>query len=104
MENFNYILILKILGLAWFLTKCDPLVDALELISFIINLIIPKWKIKPLIFQVFDTIFLILQCWACTSFWTGWLMGGIWYGIGCYILVYIYLITGLNKWDTIKLQ
>lgn len=63
----SVLIILKILGLSWFIVRFDPIKWIFELLpnkirnNFIVNV-----------------LFTLLNCLKCTSFWLGLIFGGIW--------------------------
>lgn len=79
----NYIEILKILGLAFIITKFEP-------INWLLDLVRPKNKYIRIITS---TIQLALTCMPCASFWIGLFGYGIWHGILSYFISYLWTKT-----------
>ncbi len=87
------LLILKIIGLSFVITKFTPLVWVIEAIQMNI-------KNKVLSFLV-NIISLLTSCLPCCSFWTGILLGGFWTGVLSYVIAYVYTHSKLSSWDKI---
>lgn len=73
------IIILKVLGLAFIITRFEPIQWVFEVLN--------KRFSKNIIFQM---VYLLLSCLKCASFWIGLMMGGIWVAIFCFIVAFIY--------------
>jgi len=83
----NIILILKILGLSYIVSKFTPL---RQFINFI-GLLIKKRNPSPLNILIFESVEELLTCWKCLSLWIGIIFGGLWIGIISSILaLFIY--------------
>ena len=86
------ILILKILGMAWVITKFEPIQWVLEILQS---------KIKPnniTLNLILNIIITITTCFSCCSMWCGFILGGFWYGILCYIISFVYS-KKLSLWE-----
>lgn len=71
----DYILLLKILGLAWTITSFAPI----------------SWLVELLPNNMFKYILVLLtSCFKCCSLWVGLIMGGLWVGITASAIAYIY--------------
>lgn len=85
-------LILKVLGLAYVLSK-------MEFIQWPIEALKAQYKtdnqIKGLIINL---IYLMITCFMCLSFWIGLIMGGIWVGISAYVIATIIEKTTYKLW------
>jgi len=87
------IIIIKILGLSWVITKFDPLYWILEAIK-------KRIEQKNLILNlIMNVIITITTCFSCCSMWIGFLIGGFWFGILSYIIAFIYT-KKLSLWET----
>lgn len=85
------IIILKVLGLSFVITKFEPIIWVVEAIQ-------NNFK-KPIFGLIFGILKTILTCFSCCSMWIGFLMGGLWVGIISYIISFIYL-KKLSRWET----
>lgn len=88
-------IILKILLLAWFITKFEPISWILE----ILEPSIPKNNISTLIFNISR---LSLGCLKCASFYIGLIMGGFWVGCLSSFIAYLYMNTIQPQIDKLR--
>ena len=72
----------KILGLSFFITKFSP-------IQWILELLQPKSE-RPFSQLIYNIIMVLTGCFSCCSFWTGTLLFGFWFGISAYVIAYLY--------------
>lgn len=72
----SLILILKVLGISWFIRRFDPFIWIIDEI--------PKKNV------IVNTITSLLECLKCLCFWIGLIMGGIWIGLICAYLGFWY--------------
>jgi len=75
----NIITILKVLGLAFLITRFEPIKWLFEILS-----------IKYGNTLIFNLIYLLVSCMKCCATWIGLIMGGIWIGIISFILSFVY--------------
>jgi len=73
----------KVLGLSFFITKFSP-------IQWILDLFQPSEKTNTFLILLYNLISILTGCFSCCSFWTGTLMFGFWYGISAYVISYLY--------------
>ncbi|NBO22677.1 hypothetical protein EBU94_04970 [bacterium] len=73
----------KILGLSFFITKFAP-------IEWVLDLIRPSDKANSFIVLMYNLISILLGCFSCCSFWTGTLLYNFWFGISAYVIAYFY--------------
>ena len=77
------IILSKVLGLSFFITKFSP-------IQWILELVQPSEKTNTFLVLLYNLISILTGCFSCCSFWTGTLMFGFWYGISAYFIAYLY--------------
>lgn len=77
------IVLSKILGLSFFITKFSP-------IQWILELLHPTEKTNSFLVLIYNIISIMTGCFSCCSFWTGTILFGFWYGIGAYVIAYLY--------------
>ena len=77
------IVLSKILGLSFFITKFSP-------IQWILELFHPTEKTNSFLVLIYNIISIMTGCFSCCSFWTGTILFGFWYGIGAYVIAYLY--------------
>lgn len=77
------IVLSKILGLSFFITKFAP-------ISWVLDLLQPTEGSRPFAILIYNIVSILTGCFSCCSFWTGTLLFGFWYGISAYVIAYIY--------------
>ena len=77
------IILSKILGLAFFITKFAP-------INWILELLYPSEKSNPFLILIYNIVSLLTTCFSCCSFWVGTIFFGFWYGISAYVIAYLY--------------
>ena len=73
----------KILGFSFFVTKFAPFQWVLDL--FEIN-----EKTNPYKILLYNLISILLGCLSCCSFWVGFTIYGLWWGISAYVIAYFY--------------
>lgn len=81
------IIILKILGLSYLITHFEP-------IKWIFDLLEIKFSNNIL----FNILYLMMSCLKCTSFWIGLIMCGLYVGIICFIISFIYE-KNFSNWE-----
>lgn len=77
------VILAKILGFSFFITKFTPFQWVLDL--FEVNQNTNPYKIL-----LYNVISILLGCLPCCSFWVGFGFFGLWYGISCYAIAYFY--------------
>lgn len=73
----------KILGLSFFITKFSP-------INWVLDLFQPKEKTSSILILIYNMMSILLGCFSCCSFWVGTIMYGFWWGISSYVIAYLY--------------
>ena len=74
----------KILGVSFFITKFSP-------IHWILDLLYPSEKSNAFVILIYNIVSLLTSCFSCCSFWTGTLLYGFWFGISAYVIAYLYI-------------
>lgn len=74
----------KVLGSSFFITKFSP-------IQWILDLIQPTEKTNAFLVLVYNIISLATSCFSCCSFWLGFLFFNFWYGVTAYVVAYFYI-------------
>ena len=87
----------KILGFSFFVTKFAPFQWTMDL--FEIN-----EKSNPYKILFHNTISILLGCFSCCSFWTGFFTFGLWYAVSAYVIAYFYNQLIAPFVDKIRLQ
>ena len=77
------IVLSKILGLGFFITKFSP-------IQWILDLFYPSEKSNAFVILIYNIVSLLTSCFSCCSFWVGTIFFGFWYGISAYVIAYLY--------------
>lgn len=77
------IILCKILGLSFFITKFSP-------IQWILDLFYPSEKSNAFVILIYNIVSLLTSCFSCCSFWVGTIFFGFWYGISAYVIAYLY--------------
>jgi hypothetical protein len=77
------IILSKILGLSFFITKFSP-------IQWILDIIRPSEKVNTFIQLMYNILVVITGCFSCCSTWIGFIIGGFWYGISAYFIAFLY--------------
>ena len=72
----------KVLGASFFITKFAPFQWVLESIGEQL-----KSKVLLLIYHISS---LLTTCFSCCSFWVGTIFFGFWWGISAYVIAYLY--------------
>lgn len=82
-------IILKVMLISWLITNYDP-------IKWIFDIFRPKNRIVSLIYNIVQLAF---TCLKCCSLYIGWIMGGLYIGITCSFIGYLYdsMIIKINK-------
>lgn len=91
----SLILILKIIGLSWFITHFDPIMWLIDSARININ------HKRTFIHLIFNVITVLLTCLKCCSFWLGLtISGSIWIALAASYLSFLYdKIVG--PWESI---
>jgi hypothetical protein len=81
----------KILGLSFFITKFSPIQWVLEALQPKVDYNLPASEQKrPLLIFIYNIVSILTGCFSCCSFWTGTLLYGFWFGISAYVIAYLY--------------
>jgi hypothetical protein len=78
------IVLSKILGLGFFITKFAP-------IQWILDLFYPSEKSNAFVILIYNILSLLTSCFSCCSFWVGTIFFGFWWGISAYVVAYFYI-------------
>jgi hypothetical protein len=73
----------KVLGASFFITKFAP-------IQWLLDLFYPSEKSNPLLVLIYNIVSLLTSCFSCCSFWVGTIFFGFWWGISAYVIAYLY--------------